>query len=70
MSKKLKFGIIGYGNQGGMYTKFILDNGMVPSIDLVAICDIDEAKRDLVKASYPDVEVFDEIGRASCRERV
>lgn len=60
MSKKLKFGIIGYGNQGGMYTKFILDNGMVPSIDLVAICDIDEAKRDLVKASYPDVEVFDD----------
>lgn len=59
MAEKLKFGIIGFGAQGSMYAKFIKD-GLVPSMDLVAITDIDPEKRDKIKELYPEVEIFDD----------
>lgn len=55
---KVRFGIIGFGAQGSMYAKFITD-GMVPSMDLVAIADIDDAKLTQVSELYPDVKLFD-----------
>lgn len=57
MAEKLKFGIIGFGSQGSMYAKFIED-GMVPSMELVAIADNDPNKIDAVKETYPNVKTF------------
>jgi len=59
MSKKLRLGIIGLGQQGGMYAKFIAD-GMVPNMVIGAITDTDPAKRELAAETYPDVPVFDD----------
>ncbi|RPA57274.1 gfo/Idh/MocA family oxidoreductase [Aerococcus agrisoli] len=56
---KVRFGIIGFGNQGSMYAKFITD-GMVPSMDLVAIADIDPAKLTQIEETYPQVQRFDD----------
>lgn len=55
--KKLKFGIIGYGNEGTSYGRFISE-GKVPNIDLVAICDINEEKLEKAKSIFPNVETF------------
>lgn len=54
---KLRFGIIGYGAQGSMYTSFI-EQGMVESMDLVAICDIDEAKQAKLKEEFPNKKIY------------
>jgi predicted dehydrogenase len=59
VSKKLRLGIIGLGQQGGMYAKFIVD-GMVPNMVIGAIADTDPAKRELAAESYPDVHVYDD----------
>jgi predicted dehydrogenase len=56
---KVRFGIIGYGNQGSMYAKFITD-GMVPSMDLVAIVDVDLDKLTQIEETYPQVQRFDD----------
>jgi len=57
MADKLKFGIIGFGSQGSMYAKFIND-GMVPSMNLVAVCDIDEDKQKQAKELYSDINTY------------
>ena len=36
---KVRLGIIGLGAEGGMYAKFI-DGGMIPNMQIGAICDI------------------------------
>ncbi len=54
---KLRFGIIGYGAQGSMYTSFI-EQGMVESMDLVAICDSDEAKQAKLKEEFPNKKIY------------
>ncbi|WP_425862489.1 Gfo/Idh/MocA family protein [Arthrobacter sp. TWP1-1] len=59
MSNKVRLGIIGLGQQGGAYAKFITD-GMVPNMVIGAITDTDPAKRELATASYPDVNVYDD----------
>ncbi|BAS07143.1 oxidoreductase domain protein [Arthrobacter sp. Hiyo4] len=53
MSKKVRLGIIGLGQQGGAYAKFITD-GMVPNMMIGAICDTDPAKKELASSTYPD----------------
>ncbi|MHA7269692.1 Gfo/Idh/MocA family protein [Arthrobacter sp. HLT1-20] len=59
MSKKVRIGIIGLGQQGGMYAKFITD-GMVPNMEIGALCDIDPAKKDMAAATYPDAPFFED----------
>ncbi|WP_125609552.1 Gfo/Idh/MocA family protein [Specibacter cremeus] len=59
MSKKLRLGIIGLGQQGGMYAKFITD-GLVPNMEIGAITDTDPAKREAASATYPGVHVYDD----------
>lgn len=54
---KLRFGIIGYGAQGSMYASFI-EQGMVESMDLVAVCDIDEAKQAKLKEEFPSKKIY------------
>ncbi|MFC7846934.1 Gfo/Idh/MocA family protein [Arthrobacter sp. NPDC057388] len=57
MSKKLRLGIIGLGQQGSAYAEFIT-NGMVPNMTIGAICDVDPAKKDKASANYSDVPFF------------
>ncbi|CAM3232028.1 putative oxidoreductase YdgJ [Arthrobacter ulcerisalmonis] len=59
MSNKVRLGIIGLGQQGGMYAKFITD-GLVPNMVIGAIADIDPKKRELAASTYPDVPVYDD----------
>ncbi|PYI39746.1 gfo/Idh/MocA family oxidoreductase [Arthrobacter psychrolactophilus] len=59
MSNKVRLGIIGIGQQGGAYAKFITD-GMVPNMVIGAITDTDPAKRELASATYPGVKVYDD----------
>ena len=59
MSKKVRIGIIGFGQQGGAYAKFITD-GMVPNMEIGAIADTDPAKRELASGTYPGVNVYDD----------
>ena len=59
MSKKVRLGIIGLGQQGGAYAQFITD-GMVPNMEIGAICDTDPAKKDLAASQYPDVPFYED----------
>lgn len=43
MTGKVRLGIIGLGAQGGMYAQLI-EKGMVPAMEIGAICDIDRSK--------------------------
>lgn len=59
MSKKVRLGIIGLGQQGGAYAKFITD-GMVPNMVIGAICDTDPAKKEVASATYPAAPFYDD----------
>ena len=47
MADKVRLGIVGLGAQGSMYAQFVTD-GMVPNMEVAAVCDIDPAKADVV----------------------
>ena len=55
---KVKLGIIGYGNMGLGHVNNLMA-GKVPEMELVAVCDIVKARRDLVKECFPQIEVFE-----------
>jgi predicted dehydrogenase len=59
MSKKVRLGIVGFGNQGSNYARF-LSEGKVPNIELVAITDIDPARRELAAERHPELAIFDD----------
>ena len=59
MSKKVRLGIIGLGQQGGMYAKFIAE-GAVPNMVIGAICDTDPAKQELAASQYPDAPFYED----------
>lgn len=58
--KKVKMGIIGYGNMGKRHVKSIMD-GAIPNMELGAVCDTDENKLEAVKNLYPDIPVFTDV---------
>src|SRR3954453_759458 len=57
MADKVRLGIIGLGAQGSIYAKFIAD-GMVPNMEIGAICDIDPAKADVARSTYSGVPFY------------
>ncbi|MBO1268095.1 Gfo/Idh/MocA family protein [Arthrobacter cavernae] len=59
MSTKVRLGIIGLGQQGGMYAKFIKD-GLVPNMEIGALCDHDPAKKERFESEYPGVPFYDD----------
>lgn len=59
MSRKVRLGIVGFGNQGSNYARFLTE-GKVPNIELVAITDTDPARRELIAERHPDIAVFDD----------
>ena len=68
MDKKIRFGLIGIGAQGGAYAKFLTSKGgevagmpapeCPPHCCLGALCDIDPAKEDLCKKEYPEYPFY------------
>ena len=56
--KKVKMGIIGYGNMGSIHVRHLM-RGDIEKMELAAVCDISEARRSALKEAYPDVPVFD-----------
>ncbi|MGI6336301.1 MAG: Gfo/Idh/MocA family protein [Eubacteriales bacterium] len=56
--QKLALGIIGAGNMGWGHTNNIMQ-GLVPEVELRAVCDIDEAKRNRVHEALPKVELYE-----------
>lgn len=60
MADSVRLGIIGFGQQGGMYASLIA-KGMVPHMTVGAICDVDPARREAAGAAYPGVPLFAEL---------
>lgn len=59
MVKKVKLGIIGFGTQGSMYAQFIKD-GLVPNMEVAAICDIDTSKKDIADKDYSGIPFYED----------
>lgn len=55
---KVRLGLIGYGNMGMGHAANLM-SGKVPNMELTAICDIAEARRDMIKKNYPEMPVFE-----------
>lgn len=55
---KVRVGVIGFGNMGSAHAKHIYD-GLIDGLELVAVCDTDEKKREKVKSIFENVEVFE-----------
>ena len=55
---KVKLGIVGYGNMGFSHTENF-KKGLIPNMELVAICDIDPERREVAKKDCPDIPVFE-----------
>lgn len=59
--EKIRMGIIGYGNMGQAHSNHIANKGLCPKIELTAVADKDEARRELAKKELPDtVTLFDD----------
>ena len=65
--KKLRYGIVGFGNQGSLYARLL--HGIAPARGsqylpnnaiVTAICDIDAEKRAKALELYPEVAVFED----------
>ena len=56
--EKVKLGVIGYGNMGTVHCRYVAA-GKVPKMELTAICDIEEARRNAAKENHADVAIFD-----------
>ncbi|HEX5906614.1 MAG TPA: Gfo/Idh/MocA family oxidoreductase [Propionibacteriaceae bacterium] len=57
MSKKVRLGIIGLGQQGGMYAKFISE-GLVPNMEIGALSDHNPDKAETASSLYPGVPFY------------
>ena len=66
---KIRYGIIGFGAQGSSYCNILTGTPAFPGFPaaaipphtaLAAVCDIDPAKREAVKAKFPEVHVFED----------
>lgn len=56
--KKVRVGIIGFGNMGTTHARNIYD-GKVPKMELSAICDTSESRRKDAEEKYSDIAVFE-----------
>ena len=57
--KKMKLGIIGYGNMGTAHVHNIM-SGKVPNVELVAMCDSAPSRRERFSKDYPDIPLFEQ----------
>ena len=56
--KKLRLGIIGYGNMGTAHVSNIMA-GKVPNVELTAVCDYSETRRKAFTEQFADIPVFE-----------
>lgn len=56
--KKVRLGVIGYGNMGSSHITNIT-GGKVPKMEVAAVCDIDADKRKAFSEKYPDIPAYD-----------
>ncbi len=56
--KKVKLGVVGYGNMGEAHCKNIFA-GKVPNMEVTAICDIDPERIELSKKAHPETKTFE-----------
>jgi len=57
---KVKLGIIGIGGMGGVHCGWVMD-GLLPEIELVAVADVREARRDWARENLPEtVQIFED----------
>ncbi len=57
-TKKLRFGVLGFGNMGAQHVKYFQKDGRVPRGEVVAVCDIDETVLNRAKNMYPDLKHY------------
>ena len=57
--KKIKLGIIGYGNMGTSHVRQVAEEGLVPNAEIAAVCDISEARKKVFTEKYPNIPFFD-----------
>ena len=53
--EKVRLGIIGMGNMGSGHAKNLMD-GKVPEIEITAVADRKESRREWIRATVPDGE--------------
>ncbi len=67
MDKKIRFGLIGIGTQGGTYAGFLSGKAGMPGMaapecpphcTLGALCDIDPAKEKMCREKYPEIPFY------------
>ncbi len=56
--EKVRLGIVGFGNMGTTHARNIAQ-GKVPQMELVAVCDVEEARCKACEEAYPDVKIFE-----------
>ncbi len=54
---KVRMGVIGYGNMGTTHVRN-LSNGAVPNMELAAVCDFSEKRRNTCRSNHPETPVF------------
>lgn len=57
--ERVRFGIVGLGNMGTTHAKNVFE-GKVPKLELAAICDIAEGRREYAEENFKGVQVFDD----------
>ena len=55
---KVRLGIIGFGNIGTAHAGHFANN-RIPNMELTAICDISENRRNAARGFFPDMPIFD-----------
>ena len=55
--EKIKLGIIGYGNMGSSHVRDIME-GKAPNVELTAVCDISDARKEVFLGKYPQIPFF------------
>ena len=57
MAKQVRLGIVGFGAQGSMYAQLITD-GIVPNMEIGAVCEPNPAMAETIRSRYPGVELY------------
>jgi predicted dehydrogenase len=60
MAEQVKLGIVGLGAQGSMYGQLITD-GMVPNMEIGAICETNPGMAKAIRSTYPGVGFYRDL---------
>ena len=60
MAEQVRLGIVGLGAQGSMYAQLITD-GMVPNMEIGAICETNPVMAEAIRSTYPGVGFYRDL---------